>query len=199
MIGIIDYGLGNINAYYNIYKEHDINLKILSNYKDINSNIDKLILPGIGSFDNAINLLKSQNFFDEIINFSLNQKNKILGVCVGMQILSTTSQEGNLEGLDIIKETFHKLPSKILPHIGWNSVNINRDIDILNNINENTFFYFLHSYALLSKNSDLKICETMYETKFISVFQKKNIYGIQFHPEKSHSQGSQILLNFYRN
>ncbi len=151
MIGIIDYGLGNINAYYNIYKEHDINLKILSNYKDINSNIDKLILPGIGSFDNAINLLKSQNFFDEIINFSLNQKNKILGVCVGMQILSTTSQEGNLEGLDIIKETFHKLPSKILPHIGWNSVNINRDIDILNNINENTFFYFLHSYALLSK------------------------------------------------
>tara|TARA_B100000524_G_scaffold328369_1_gene212987 strand:- start:9 stop:608 length:600 start_codon:yes stop_codon:yes gene_type:complete len=199
MIGIIDYGLGNINAYYNIYKEHDINLKILSNYKDINSNINKLILPGIGSFDNAINLLKSQNFFDEIINFSLNQKNKILGVCVGMQILSTTSQEGNLEGLDIIKETFHKLPSKILPHIGWNSVNINRDIDILNNINENTFFYFLHSYALLSKNSDLKICETMYETKFISVFQKKNIYGIQFHPEKSHSQGSQILLNFYRN
>ena len=199
MIGIINYGLGNINAYYNIYKEYDINLKILSNYKDINSNIDKLILPGIGSFDNAINLLKSQNFFDEIINFSLNEKNKILGVCVGMQILSTTSQEGNLEGLDIIKETFHKLPSKILPHIGWNSVNINRDIDILNNINENTFFYFLHSYALLSKNSDLKICETIYETKFISVFQKKNIYGIQFHPEKSHSQGSQILLNFYRN
>ena len=198
MIGIIDYGLGNINAYYNIYKEHDINLKILSNYKDINSNINKLILPGIGSFDNAINLLKSQNFFDEIINFSLNQKNKILGVCVGMQILSTTSQEGNLEGLDIIKESFHKLPSKILPHIGWNSVNINKEIDILNNINENTFFYFLHSYALLSKNSDLKICETMYETKFISVFQKKNIYGIQFHPEKSHSQGSQILLNFYK-
>ena len=198
MIGIINYGLGNINAYYNIFKEHDINLKILSNYKDINSNIDKLILPGIGSFDNAINLLKSQKFFDEIINFSLNEKNKILGVCVGMQILSTTSQEGNLQGLDIIKESFHKLPSKILPHIGWNSVNINKEIDILNNINENTFFYFLHSYALLSKNSDLKICETMYETKFISVFQKKNIYGIQFHPEKSHSQGSQILLNFYK-
>lgn len=198
MIGIINYGLGNINAYYNIYKEHDINLKILSNYKDINSNIDKLILPGIGSFDNAINLLKSQNFFDEIINFSLKENNKILGVCVGMQILSTTSQEGNLQGLDIIKESFHKLPSKILPHIGWNSVNINKEIDILNNINENTFFYFLHSYALLSKNSDLKICETMYETKFISVFQKKNIYGIQFHPEKSHSQGSQILLNFYK-
>ena len=115
-----------------------------------------------------------------------------------MQILSTTSQEGNLKGLDIIKESFHKLPSKILPHIGWNSVNINKEIDILNNINENTFFYFLHSYALLSKNSDLKICETIYETKFISVFQKKNIYGIQFHPEKSHSQGSQILLNFYK-
>ena len=198
MIGIINYGLGNINAYYNIFKESDINLKIISNYKDINSNIDKLILPGIGSFDNAINLLKSQKFFDEIINFSLNEKNKILGVCVGMQILSTTSQEGNLKGLDIIKESFHKLPSKILPHIGWNSVNINKEIDILNNINENTFFYFLHSYALLSKNSDLKICETIYETKFISVFQKKNIYGIQFHPEKSHSQGSQILLNFYK-
>lgn len=198
MIGIINYGLGNINAYYNIFKENDINLKIISNYKDINSNIDKLILPGIGSFDNAINLLKSQKFFDEIINFSLNEKNKILGVCVGMQILSTTSQEGNLKGLDIIKESFHKLPSKILPHIGWNSVNINKEIDILNNINENTFFYFLHSYALLNKNSDLKICETIYETKFISVFQKKNIYGIQFHPEKSHSQGSQILLNFYK-
>ena len=92
MIGIIDYGLGNIKAYHNIYKEHDIDLKIISNYKDINSKIDKLILPGIGSFDNALTLLKSKNFFDEIINFSLNSNNKILGVCVGMQILSKASE-----------------------------------------------------------------------------------------------------------
>ncbi len=197
MIGIIDYGLGNIKAYHNIYKEHDIDLKIISNYKDINSKIDKLILPGIGSFDNALTLLKSKNFFDEIINFSLNSKNKILGVCVGMQILSRASEEGNLEGLSIVKENFKKLPSKILPHIGWNSVTINREIDILENITKDCFFYFLHSYALLNKSSDIKICETSYEIKFISIYQKENIYGIQFHPEKSHTQGCQILLNFY--
>ena len=198
MIGIIDYGLGNINAYYNIYKENGVDLKIITHYKELNPKINKLILPGIGSFDKAIFLLKSKNFFDEIKNFSLNNNNKILGVCVGMQILAKGSEEGTEVGLEIIDDKFVKLPSKILPHIGWNSINIKKNIDILNDIKDKTFFYFLHSYALIKSNSILNICETIYDTNFISGFQKNNIYGIQFHPEKSHTQGSKILLNFYK-
>tara|TARA_Y100000590_G_scaffold152537_1_gene175132 strand:+ start:6335 stop:6934 length:600 start_codon:yes stop_codon:yes gene_type:complete len=199
MIGIINYGLGNIRAYYNIYKDNGIDLKIISNHKEIDSKIKKLILPGIGYFDKAIELLKKKNFFEEIKNFSINNSNKILGICVGMQILTNGSEEGKLNGLGLIDENFVKLPSKILPHIGWNRIILTDQIDLMNNINENSYFYFLHSYSLLTKNSEISICETFYEKKFISIFQKRNIYGIQFHPEKSHKQGTEILLNFYRN
>ncbi|MDA9861119.1 imidazole glycerol phosphate synthase subunit HisH [Candidatus Pelagibacter sp.] len=197
MIGIIDYGIGNINAFYNIYKEKNINLKIISNSEDLNQNIKKLILPGVGSFDNAVSLLQEKKLFKKIIDFTKNPDNKILGICIGMQILAQRSLEGNLNGMNLIDGKFEKLKNKILPHIGWNNIKFNNKINIFEGIDQNSYFYFLHSYALLSLNEQYKICETFYGENFVSAFKKDNIYGIQFHPEKSHLLGSKILLNFY--
>ena len=199
MIGIIDYGIGNIKAFYNIYKEKNINLKVISNTEDLDQNIKKLILPGVGSFDNAITLLQEKKLFKKIVNFAKNPENKILGICVGMQILALQSLEGNLNGMALIDGKFEKLNNKILPHIGWNNVNFKNKINLFNGIDQNSYFYFLHSYALLNLNEKYKVCETFYGENFVSAFKKDNIYGIQFHPEKSHLLGSKILLNFYEN
>ena len=199
MIGIIDYGIGNIKAFYNIYKEKNIDLKIISNTEDLDQNIKKLILPGVGSFDNAITLLQEKKLFKKIVNFAKNPENKILGICVGMQILALQSLEGNLNGMALIDGKFEKLNNKILPHIGWNNVNFKNKINLFNGIDQNSYFYFLHSYALLNLNEKYKVCETFYGENFVSAFKKNNIYGIQFHPEKSHLLGGKILLNFYEN
>ena len=197
MIGIVDYGIGNINAFYNIYKEKNINLKIISNTEDLNQNIKKLILPGVGSFDNAVSLLQEKKLFKKIIDFTKNPDNKILGICIGMQILAQKSLEGNLNGMKLIDAKFEKLKNKILPHIGWNNIKFDNKINLFDGIDQNSYFYFLHSYALLSLNEKYKVCETFYGENFVSAFKKDNIYGIQFHPEKSHLLGSKILLNFY--
>ena len=199
MIGIVDYGIGNINAFYNIYKEKNINLKIISNTEDLTQNIKKLILPGVGSFDNAVSLLQEKKLFKKIIDFTKNPENKILGICIGMQILAQRSLEGKLNGMKLIDGKFEKLKNKILPHIGWNNIKFNNKINLFDGIDQNSYFYFLHSYALLSLNEKYKICETFYGENFVSAFKKDNIYGIQFHPEKSHLLGSKILLNFYEN
>ena len=199
MIGIIDYGIGNIKAFYNIYKEKNIDLKIISNTEDLDPKIKKLILPGVGSFDNAITLLQEKKLFKKIVNFTKNPENKILGICVGMQILALKSLEGNLDGMGLIDGKFEKLNNKILPHIGWNNIKFKNKINLFNDIDQNSYFYFLHSYALLNLNEQYKVCETFYGENFVSAFKKDNIYGIQFHPEKSHLLGSKILLNFYEN
>ena len=199
MIGIIDYGIGNINAFYNIYKEKNINLKIISNTKDLDKNIKKLILPGVGSFDNAISLLQEKQLFKKIVDFTKNPDNKILGICVGMQILALKSLEGNLNGMELIDGKFEKLKNKVLPHIGWNSIKIKNRINLFDGVDQNSYFYFLHSFALLNLKEQHKVCETFYGENFVSAFKKDNIYGIQFHPEKSHLLGSKILLNFYDN
>ena len=199
MIGIIDYGLGNINAFFEIYKENGVKLKIIDNYKDLKNNCNKIILPGVGSFDKAITLLKSKLFFDEILNFSQNKNNKILGICVGMQILGSNSNEGKLSGFSFINNNFDKLKSKVTPHIGWNNVLIKKNHYLFQGIDDNSLFYFLHSYCLSEISGQYVVAETEYEENFISVFEKENVMGVQFHPEKSHIQGQKLLLNFYKN
>ncbi len=197
MIGILDYGLGNVKAFQNIYKEHGIELKIITNYRDINKNLKKLILPGVGSFDKAIDLLKKNNFFDEILNFASNDNNKILGICVGMQILSKSSDEGHSNGLNFIDGKFTKFNNTICPHVGWNNIEIVNNIDLFKGLSDNSYFYFLHSYHLKNIDQNNIVTKTKYNENFISSFQNKNIYGIQFHPEKSHLNGKKILLNFF--
>lgn len=201
MIGIIDYGLGNVRAISNIYNKLKIQNIIIKSKKDF-SKVDKLILPGVGAFDSAVNLLINSDFYDEIENQVFKEKKHILGICVGMQIFSQNSSEGQRAGLKWIDASVKKLNDGKnsrkfrLPHMGWNSIKIIKKNLLFNDIEDNEYFYFCHSYFFECKNKFNILAETKFNQIFSSVVQNRNIYGIQFHPEKSHNSGIKILNNF---
>jgi len=201
MIGIIDYGLGNVSAISNIYNKLKIQNIIIKSKKDF-SKVDKLILPGVGAFDSAVNLLINSDFYDEIENQVFKEKKHILGICVGMQIFSQNSSEGQRAGLKWIDASVKKLNDGEnsrkfrLPHMGWNSIKIIKRNLLFNDIEDNEYFYFCHSYFFECNNKFNILAETKFNQIFSSVVQNGNIYGIQFHPEKSHNSGIKILNNF---
>ena len=200
MIGIIDYGVGNIKAFANIYKNLNIPFKIV---KDISGfeNITKLILPGVGSFDHAMTSLENSGMREKLDELVLEKKIPVIGICVGMQMLAKSSEEGTLNGLgwiDGIVKKFDK--SKIknapLPHMGWNNLIMEKKNKIFDNLEENPRYYFLHSYYFECENKEDVIATATYGEKFDCMINHKNIYGIQCHPEKSHHNGMQLLKNF---
>ncbi len=200
MIGIIDYGVGNIKAFANIYKNLNIPFKIV---KDISGfeNITKLILPGVGSFDHAMTSLENSGMREKLDELVLEKKIPVIGICVGMQMLAKSSEEGTLNGLgwiDGIVKKFDK--SKIknapLPHMGWNNLKIEKKNKIFDNLEENPRYYFLHSYYFECENKEDVIATATYGEKFDCMINHKNIYGIQCHPEKSHHNGMKLLKNF---
>ena len=200
MIGIIDYGVGNIKAFANIYKNLNIPFKIV---KDISGfeNITKLILPGVGSFDHAMTSLENSGMREKLDELVLEKETPVIGICVGMQMLAKSSEEGTLNGLgwiDGIVKKFDK--SKIknapLPHMGWNNLKIEKKNKIFDNLEENPRYYFLHSYYFECENKEDVIATATYGEKFDCMINHKNIYGIQCHPEKSHHNGMQLLKNF---
>ena len=201
MIGIINYGSGNIRAISNIYNNLKIKNLIINNAYDFDK-CNKLILPGVGSFDFVMNKINQSNFLEILNNLVLDKKMDILGICVGMQIFAKNSDEGNLNGLGwingnvkkIIKNNFDK--KILLPHMGWNEIEISKNDRILKNIEHKSRFYFLHSYAFDIENHNNIIAKTRYHNLFSSIINKNNIYGVQFHPEKSHHYGEQLLKNF---
>ncbi len=201
MITIIDYGLGNINAFFNVYKRLNIPVCVAKTEQDI-SMATKLILPGVGSFDYAMELLNNSGLRTGIENKVLKQKTPILGICVGMQILAEESEEGKLPGLGWIKGKVKlfdvsniKFNTK-LPHMGWNTVEPVLDNPLFNGLNSDSRFYFLHSYYFECKDADNLIATTTYGYNYCSAVNSDNIYGVQFHPEKSHSNGVRLLENF---
>ena len=201
MISIINYGLGNLNAFVNVYNSLNITTKVIHDPKEI-ENADKIILPGVGSFDRAMSLLESKDLVSPIKYAALDKKIPILGVCVGMQIMANSSQEGKKKGLGLIDGSILSLRELIkqkipIPHMGWNSVNIINQNNLFENIQYNSYFYFLHSFYYECKNRDNIICTSHYNSDFCSAVNKKNIYGVQFHPEKSHTSGLKLLENFY--
>lgn len=200
MIGIIDYGLGNINAISNIYNKLKIKNLIIKSKKDFEVS-EKLILPGVGAFDSAMNLLYKSDLILEIENQILNKKKKLLGICVGMQIFANKSEEGTSSGLNFFDAEVKKINNskqKILrlPHMGWNSINFVKDDLLFKSIDNNEYFYFCHSYYFDCQKKENILATTNYGQFFSSVVKNKNIYGIQFHPEKSHDMGVKILDNF---
>ncbi len=202
LVGIINYGLGNISAFKYAFKKLNCEVNVISNPDDINL-CSHLILPGVGAFDYAIELLKSSGMLDVINKNVLVDKKPILGVCVGMQIFFEKSEEGNNYGLGWIKGNVKKLASSTkntikLPHMGWNSLgNINEKNKLCFNL-ENDEFYFLHSYHCVPEDKNLIISNTEYGESFCSSVQFENIIGCQFHPEKSHDAGLGIFSNFLR-
>ena len=198
MIGIIDYGLGNIKAISNIYNKLKIDNIILKSSNDFEK-ADKLILPGVGAFDSAIRNLKENNFFEKINSLVLKKNTKILGICVGMQTFAEVSEEGSLSGLKWISgsvKKFEKNYKNRLPHMGWNSIKKVQKNILFDDIDDGEYFYFCHSYYFNCVDNNHIITETNFGSNFASSINYNNIYGIQFHPEKSHDNGIKVLKNF---
>jgi imidazole glycerol-phosphate synthase subunit HisH len=201
MIGIVDYGIGNIRAISNIYKKLDTPHKIVSAPEQFEK-IEKIILPGVGAFDHAMICLKQSGLIDSINDIVLNKRKPVLGICVGMQMMANSSEEGSTDGLGWIDSTVEKIikkvntPNIVLPHMGWNSVKYKFDSPLFRDIDLNSRFYFLHSYYFNSKNKNYSIATTKYGSDFTCAVNKNNIFGVQFHPEKSHHDGVQLLKNF---
>ena len=199
MIKIINYGLGNIRAFINLYKSLDIDISVANSHTDL-KNCDKIILPGVGSFDTAIEKINNSGMRESLDELVLVKKKPVLGICVGMQIMLSSSEEGKLDGLSWIKSKVVKfdINSKLykIPHMGWNNIIIRNDNPLLNNLNDRSRFYFLHSYYCDINNNNKVLASTNYQIEFPSVFNYDNIFGIQCHPEKSHGSGLIFLKNF---
>jgi len=202
MIGIINYGLGNVQAFHDLYKRLNIESTIVSCPADVRK-ADKLLLPGVGSFDWAMHRLNESGLRDALEEMVLGQKIPILGVCVGMQMLGHRSEEGRLPGLGWIEGEVHRFPHSVdgnrlqLPHMGWNDIAVKNGCPLLRGLESNVRFYFLHSYFMVPANKSEEAAVTEYAgMNFTSVVCRKNIYGVQFHPEKSHGWGLQLLKNF---
>lgn len=200
MIGIIDYGVGNIKAFCNIYEQLNLPFKIVKNIDDF-SNVSKLILPGVGSFDHAMTSLQNSGMKEKLDELVLEKKFPVIGICVGMQMLANSSEEGVLKGLgwiDAVVKKFDKTKIKNgpLPHMGWNTLNIKKDNKIFQNLEEEPRYYFLHSYYFECNDKEDVIATANYGEEFDCMVNHENIYGIQCHPEKSHHNGIQLLKNF---
>ncbi|QNI57185.1 imidazole glycerol phosphate synthase subunit hisH protein family [Synechococcus sp. BIOS-U3-1] len=199
MITIVDYGLGNVKAIANIYNRLGIACSIARDPDELIRS-KRLILPGVGAFDWAIKRLEASRLRPVLDELVINRRVPVLGICVGMQIMANRSEEGLLPGLgwipgDVKRFDENLLSSKIcLPHIGWNNV-IANDHSLFGNILDPRF-YFLHSYYFLPCSVDLILAKTHYGLPFASAVCLDHVIGVQFHPEKSHRWGTQLLQNF---
>jgi glutamine amidotransferase len=201
MITIVNYGSGNIKAIGNIYERLRIPFKIANEPEEI-KNAEKILLPGVGAFDETISMLDESGFRLILDHAVLINKIPVLGICVGMQVLAKKSEEGSLPGLGWIDGEVKKIDKSLLlnkpklPHLGWNTIKIERKSPLFNEINEDDGFYFLHSYHFQCNSKEDILTTTFYGGEFASSVNKNNIYGVQFHPEKSHQNGIQLLKNF---
>lgn len=196
---ILDYGSGNVKSVYNVvsYLKYDV---VISNNPGDIKRATHIILPGVGSFGSAMEKIKALIPLDVLEKEVFNHQKPFLGICVGMQILSEKGFEhGKHQGLGWIKGNVVKLKagSLPLPHIGWNAINIKRESPIFKQFADIRDFYFVHSYAFDVSDNTLIISETDYGQSFCSTVQFKNIYGVQFHPEKSQKAGQLLLKNFF--
>lgn len=200
MIVVIDYGLGNLGSILNMLKKIGANAIISSKIPDIEK-ADKLILPGVGAFDNGMTNLDKLGLIPILNKLIFNKKIPILGICLGMQLLTKRSAEGTLSGLDwidaeVVKFKFDSLNSNLkIPHMGWNTVEVVKRSHLFNEL-EQARFYFVHSYHVICNDRLDILAETYYGYNFVSAIEKDNIFGVQFHPEKSHKFGMRLLRNF---
>lgn len=199
-IVIIDYGMGNLHSVQK--RIHKIGGKaIICSDPEVIANASKIILPGVGHFGKAMKNLKDKNILQALNKAVLERKVPILGICLGMQIMAKHSEEGDSEGLGWIDATVKKfkMEDKLrykVPHMGWNTVIINKETSLFSNTQGNPEFYFVHSFYLASNDKSINLNETNYEQDFVSAIQLNNIFGVQYHPEKSHDSGNSLFKNF---
>ena len=202
MIGIINYGSGNIQAILNIYKRLNLEAFVANTAEDI-TKAEKLILPGVGAFDETMEKLVSSDLIETLNDLVLNNKIPVLGICVGMQVMAKKSEEGVRDGLGWFDAEVKKLNSSnkkgetvLLPHMGWNSIQQVRQNSLFSGIDPERGFYFVHSYHFVCNNKNDVLARTQYEDGITSAISKGNIFATQFHPEKSHFNGIQTFKNF---
>jgi len=202
MITIIDYGMGNLGSVQNMLKKIGEETIISSDKAEI-AKASKLLLPGVGAFDVAVENLKKLNLFEIIKEKVLIEKTPILGICLGMHLLTKNSEEGILDGFGFVDASVKRFnfqnTEKVLPipHMGWNQLIILKESNLLDN-EKRRRYYFVHSYAVICANEEDIVAQTNYGYKFVSIFEKENILGCQFHPEKSHKFGMQLLTKFVK-
>ena len=191
---LIDYGVGNLRSGKKGLEKAGANVEIVDSKKPLPEG-DAIVFPGVGAFSEAIKNISPQT---DTIKEVVGAGTPILGICLGLQLLFTASQEGgSFDGLDLLPGEVVKVAGKVkLPHIGWNTINIVKSSPLLNEVKNDSYMYFVHSYVANPKNNDLVVSYTEYGCKFPSVIINKNIYATQFHPEKSGKAGLVILKNF---
>jgi glutamine amidotransferase len=200
-IKIIDTGLGNISSISKCIQFLNFEYEIVSNPSLIEEDC-KIIFPGVGSFNHAMKVLNSKGWTQSLRYQVLEKKKMFLGICLGMQLMATNGYENNIkcEGLNFINSevlSLKEIGCKLkVPHTGWNGLNIKNKSKILNDISPISDFYFNHSYVVIPKDKDLVLTNTIHEVQFASIINFENIYGIQFHPEKSSEAGKTLLRNF---
>ena len=199
-LAIVDYGMGNLNSVKKKLDRLKTTASITSNPKDI-IKADKIILVGVGHFAKAMKNIKELNLLDTLNEAVIIKKKPVLGICLGMQLMAKDSEEGNTEGLGWLDANVRKmqvgdtLRFKI-PHTGWNKITQSKKSRLMKGIPESSEFYFVHSYHLMSNETSNILNETEYCFKFTSAIEKDNIFGVQYHPEKSHDVGEVLLKNF---
>jgi glutamine amidotransferase len=202
MIGIINYGLGNLNSIQNIISHVGGSSKIINHPDDI-GDYDQYILPGVGAFDQGVNGLQANKWIDKLEKRILIDKVPLLGICLGMQLLCRSSEEGKLNGLgwidaEVKKFSFTENQNLKVPHMGWNTVRVTKQNLLIQEDGLERRFYFVHSYYVECNDRANVLATSFYGHDFDASFSKGNIYGVQFHPEKSHKFGMQIIKNFIK-
>ena len=201
MTVIVDYKMGNLGSILNMLKKIGALAKISSNIEDIEK-ADQLILPGVGTFDNGMTNIKEMGLLPVLNEKVLHQKTPVLGICLGMQLLTDRSEEGKLPGLgwiegQTVRFQFDPKQTKLkIPHMGWNSVTVMDKDSLFKDLEEDTAFYFVHSYHVVCEHEADVLAQSHHGYNFVAAVQKNNIFGTQFHPEKSHKYGLRLLKNF---
>lgn len=201
-IAIIDYGMGNLNSIVKKLTRLGAECFITFNPEEIKG-AQKIILPGVGHFGKAMQKLSELGLIETLTDEARIKKKPILGICLGMQLMAKRSDEGNCDGLgwfnaEVIKiEVQNRLKYKV-PHTGWNQIAISKPSKLMNDIPDFSEFYFVHSYHFKAMDLDDVLNESHYESKIVSAIERDNIFGVQYHPEKSHDVGELLLKNFIK-
>lgn len=199
---VVDYGTGNLHSVKRVVERMAANCVVSSSARDI-ERADKIILPGVGHFGTTMSTLKKLSLLDALNEAVLNRRKPVLGICLGMALMAGRGEEGDADGLgwiDAVSVRFsHRDTERYkVPHIGWNRVAVKKCSQLMQGVPDGSEFYFAHGYYLKLNDRSCLLGETEYETTFASAIERENIFGVQFHPEKSHDAGRQVLANFIR-
>lgn len=202
MICIVDYGMGNLRSVLKKFERLNADVYI-SNQADEIGKADKLVLPGVGHFANGVKNLKESGIWEVLNQKVLVEKTPILGICMGMQLMARHSEEGDSEGLgwfdaEVVRFNVKDKRTFKVPHMGWNAANLQKESKLFHQIPQEAPFYFVHSYHFKCNEEADILTSTVYEYDFVSAVEKGNIFGTQFHPEKSHDFGEQLISNFLK-